>query len=284
MVKKESRQSQGNECLTTAQNGDIHPTAIVSPKAIIGKGVKIGPYCIVGDNTTLADNVHLHSHVVIDHVICEIGEGTELFPFVSINKPQDLKFQGEASKVIIGKKTIIREYATLQPGTAGDRMKTVVGDHCLLMACTHVAHDCMLGNYVQMANHATLAGHVTVGDYAIIGGLAAVHQFVTIGPYAIIGGMSGVTADVIPYGNVRGERACLNGLNLIGLKRRGFSREQIAMLQDAYKMMFEGENTLVERIKQVKEKYGQEEIIKNLMIFVEREEMRALLSPTSGKL
>jgi acyl-[acyl-carrier-protein]--UDP-N-acetylglucosamine O-acyltransferase (EC 2.3.1.129) len=282
MVKKESRERQESPSLAHGTN--IHPTAIVSPKARIGEGVKIGPYCIVGDNVTLGDNVYLHAHVVIDHVICDIGAGTEVFPFVSINKPQDLKFQGEASQVIIGKNTIIREYATIQPGTAGDRMKTIVGDHCLLMACTHVAHDCILGNYVQMANHATLAGHVTVGDYAIIGGLAAVHQFVTIGPHAIIGGMSGVTADVIPYGNVRGERACLNGLNLVGLKRRGFSREQIALLQDAYKMMFEGKNTLAERIQHVKTHYGQEEIIKNLIAFVEREEMRALLSPTSGKL
>ena len=137
----------------------IHKTAIIDPKATIGKGVRIGPYCIVGPQVTLGDNVYLHSHVVIEDVICTIGEGTEIYPFVSINKTPDLKYKGEKSTIEIGKNTIIREYATIHPGTAGDKMCTKIGDNCLLMISTHVAHDCLVGNNVIMANHATLAGH-----------------------------------------------------------------------------------------------------------------------------
>ena len=260
---------------------EIHATAIVHPQAHLGVDVKIGPYCIIGPNVTLGDGVYLHSHVVIDNVICEIGEKTELFPFVSINKTQDLKYQGEPSQVIIGKQCVIREYATIQPGTAGDKMKTVIGDNCLLMACTHVAHDCVLGNFVQMANHATLAGHVSIGDYAIIGGLAAVHQFVTIGPYAIVGGMSGVEADVIPYGNVKGDRAYLNGLNLIGLKRRGFTREQVDTLRSVYDALFQegGPSTFSERLTDLQQKHQGDEVVSFLLDFAASQDRRALMRP-----
>lgn len=257
----------------------IHRTAIIDPKAKLGKGVRIGPYCIIGPDVTLADNVYLHSHVVIEDVKCTVGEGTEIYPFASLNKTQDLKYKGENSEIIIGKNTTIREYATIQPGTAGDKMRTVVGDNCLLMACTHVAHDCILGNNVLMANHATLAGHVTVEDFVIIGGLAAVHQFVTIGAHAIIGGMSGVEHDVIPYGNVKGERARLSGLNLVGLKRRGYSREQIAQLRAVYDDLFSVEGTLSERIATLKNEGPKDEGAQQIIDFVTRENTRSLLMP-----
>ena len=184
--------------------------------------------------------------------IPQIGEGTQIFPFASIGfAPQDLKYKGEKSRLVIGKQNIIREHVTMNPGTEGGGMLTSVGDNCLFMVSAHVAHDCHIGNHVILANNATLGGHVLVEDYAIIGGLAAVHQFVRVGRHAVIGGMSGVEHDVIPYGSVMGERASLAGLNLIGLKRRGFDRETIHALRNAYKMLFDAENgTLFERTRQ----------------------------------
>ena len=259
---------------------NIHPTAVVDPNATIGSGVRIGPYCIVGGDVTLGDNVYLHSHVVIEDVICDIGEGTEIYPFVSINKTQDLKYSGEPSQVIIGKNNTIREYATIQPGTAADKMKTVIGDNCLLMACTHVAHDCILGNNIQMANHATLAGHVTIGDFAIIGGLAAVHQFVTIGDHAIVGGMSGVEHDVIPFGNVKGDRAFLSGLNIVGLKRRGFSKDQIKSLKQVYDRMFADDGVFADRIAQLNSETFADDCVNQVLDFVNRESQRSLLMPS----
>jgi UDP-N-acetylglucosamine acyltransferase len=258
---------------------NIHPTAIVDPKAYLDEGVQVGPYCIVGPKVRLGKNVRLHAHVVIDNANCTIGEGCELFPFVSINKNQDLKYKGEDSTVVIGRHTVIREYATIQPGTAGDKMTTTVGDNCLLMVSTHVAHDCIVGNHVLMANHATLAGHVTIQDYVIIGGLSAIHQFVTIGAHAIIGGMSGVEHDVIPFGNVKGERAFLNGMNLVGMKRRGFSREQITQLRSAYDVLFALEGTIAERIKALKDEGFDDQGVHNLIDFVTRSESRSLLMP-----
>lgn len=257
----------------------IHPTAIVHDKAVLGQNVHIGPYCIVGEFVTLADDVRLHSHVVIDNVPCEIGEGTQLFPFVSINLPQDLKFQNEPSKVIIGKNCLIREYATIQSGTKGGIMETRIGDNCLLMVSTHVAHDCVVGNNVIMANHATLAGHVTVEDFVIIGGLAAVHQYVTIGSHAMIGGMSGVNYSVIPYGNVRGDRAFLSGLNLVGLKRRGFTKAQLNDLRAAYDTLFSNEGTLSERVNDLKNAGYDDEAVSMLIDFVTNENTGSLLLP-----
>jgi UDP-N-acetylglucosamine acyltransferase len=226
---------------------NIHPTAIVAASAHLGKDVKIGPYSIVGANVTLEDHVELMSHVVVDgHTT--IGAHTTVFPFASLGlAPQDLKYKGEASKLTIGKHCVIREYVTMNPGTEGGDMITSVGDYCLFMVSAHVAHDCRVGSHIIMANHATLGGHVEVGDYAILGGLAAIHQRVRIGAHAIIGGMSGIERDVIPYGMAMGERASLVGLNLVGLKRRGFSRPAIDALRAAYSELFEStENTSLE--------------------------------------
>lgn len=216
----------------------IHPSAIIAEGATIGADVTIGPYCVVGPQVTLGDRVRLVSHVAVDGET-EIGEDTEIFPFASIgHRPQDKKFNGENSRLIIGKRNVIREHVTMNPGTEGGGLITRVGDDCLFMASSHIAHDCMIGNHVILANNATLAGHVHVGDGVILGGLSAVHQFARIGAYAFIGGMAAVEKDVIPYGMVIGERAHLAGLNLVGLKRRNVEREAIHALRNLYKQLF----------------------------------------------
>jgi UDP-N-acetylglucosamine acyltransferase len=245
----------------------IHPTAIIAAGASIGKNVSIGPYCVIGPHVTLSDNVVLHSHVVVDgHTT--IGEGTKLYPFASLGTtPQDLKFGGEESYLIIGKNNTIREHVTMNPGTAGDQLKTITGDNCLFMMACHVAHDCVIGNHVIMANNATLGGHVVVGDHVVIGGLAAVHQFVRIGEHAVIGGMSGVENDVIPFGRVKGERAFLAGLNLIGLERRGFNKDEIRTLQRAFNQLFGEEGTLDQRIETVSHDFTQDETVMKIIAF-----------------
>ena len=194
----------------------VHATAVVDTQAKLGADVFVGPFCMVGPEVTLDEGVVLHSHVVVAGRT-RIGARTQIFPFASIgHPPQDLKYAGEPSELVIGADNRIREQVTMNPGTQGGGMVTRIGDRCLFMVGAHVAHDCQLGNGVIMANNATLAGHVTVGDNAIIGGLSAVHQFVRIGRNAMIGGMSGVEHDVIPFGLVLGDRARLSGLNIIG--------------------------------------------------------------------
>lgn len=257
----------------------IHPTAIVHEKAKLGQGVSIGPYTVVGEHVSLGDNVTLHSHVVVEGRTT-IGEGTEIFPFASIGHvPQDLKFGGEASTLVIGKFNKIREHVTMNPGTKGDKMTTVVGDNCLFMMGAHVAHDCVVGNNVILANNATLAGHVEVGDCAIIGGLSAVHQFVRIGHHAMIGGMSGIENDVIPYGQASGERANLVGLNLVGLKRQNLERDQINALRSAYRLLFASEGTMGERIEDVATRFADNEVIQNIVKFIRDESSRAVCQP-----
>ncbi|MBL4719960.1 MAG: acyl-ACP--UDP-N-acetylglucosamine O-acyltransferase [Alphaproteobacteria bacterium] len=258
---------------------EIHATAIIDPKATIGENVEIGPYCVVGGAVELHDGVRLFSHVVLDGRTV-VGEETQIFPFASIGmRPQDLKYQGEESALIIGKKNIIREYVTMNPGTQDGGMKTVVGDNCLFMASSHVAHDCIVGDNVILANNATLAGHVEVGDFAIIGGLAAVHQFARIGRHAIIGGMSGVENNVIPYGSVVGDRARLAGLNIIGLKRRDFSKDDIANLRTAYRMLFAEEGTLAERVDDVAVMFESNTAVMEIVSFMKAESKRGLTQP-----
>lgn len=263
----------------------IHPTAIIEPGAKIGKNVKIGPYCIVEKTVTLGDDIVLVSHVcVAGHTT--IGARTEIYPFASIgHRPQDLKYNGENSTLEIGTDNMIREYVTIQPGTNGGGMITKVGNHCLFMATSHVAHDCTVGDHVILANNATLAGHVTVADYVIIGGLSAVHQFVRIGAHAMIGGMSGVEQDVIPYGVVVGERARLSGLNLIGLKRRGFSAAEINGLRHAYHEIFndtaEGVPlTLMERVQKTAEGNTNPQVIQ-MIEFITGKSHRNICLPQS---
>jgi UDP-N-acetylglucosamine acyltransferase len=257
----------------------IHPTAIIEKGAKIAANVSIGAYCVIGPNVELADGVVLKPHVVIDgHT--NIGEGTIVFSFASLGSaPQDLKYAGEKSELIIGKKNVIREHVTMNPGTQTGAMKTVVGDNCLFMMSSHVAHDCVIGNNVIMANNATLGGHVHVGDNVIIGGLAAVHQFVRIGDHAIIGGMSGVESDVIPYGRVKGERAFLAGLNLIGLERRGFTKEDIKHLQRAFNQLFEDEGTMEERIEHVANDFAKHESVMKIVEFAKQKTKFPLCQP-----
>ncbi|MBM3617432.1 MAG: acyl-ACP--UDP-N-acetylglucosamine O-acyltransferase [Alphaproteobacteria bacterium] len=258
----------------------IHPTAVIEDGAQIGEGSHIGPYCVIGAEVKLGKNVRLHSHVAIAGDT-EIGEGTQVFPFASLgHAPQDLKFKGEKTRLVIGKHNTIREHVTMNPGTEGGGALTQVGDNCLFMMATHIAHDCIVGNHVIMANNATLAGHVHVGDGAVIGGLAAVHQFVRIGTGAMIGGLSGVENDVIPFGTVIGERAWLAGLNLIGLKRRQLDRDSIHAIRHTFKDVFGiTTGTVASRAAEARAKYGHVPAVDNLLSFIETKSRRSILVP-----
>ena len=263
----------------------IHKTAIVHENARVAKGVSIGAYSVIDEDVELASGCVIHPHVCISGET-KIGENTTIFPFASIGyKPQDLKYQGEKSRVIIGKNNTIREYVTIHPGTADDRMETIIGDECLFMISAHVAHDCVVGNRVIMANNATLAGHVSVGDGAIIGGLSAVRQHVRVGKNAIIGGMSGVENDVIPYGNAFAERARLNGLNIVGLKRAGHQKSEIQELREAYDYIFlDNKNTLAKRVEDTKIKYAGNSLVNDVVSFIEDDKTKAICVPEKQQL
>jgi UDP-N-acetylglucosamine acyltransferase len=257
----------------------IHPTAIVAPGAELAGDVVIGPYCVIGRDVRLGRRVSLRSHAVVDGRTT-IGEGTRLFPFASIGlEPQDLKYRGEKSELVIGCNNTIREYVTINPGTAGGGMVTRIGNDCLFMVGAHVAHDCQIGNHVVMANNATLAGHVVVEDYAVLGGLSAVHQFVRIGKHAMIGGMSGVERDVIPYGQVMGDRARLYGLNIIGMQRRGFSREDIQGLRNAYQFLFSTDGTFIDRVNETAERFSGIGPVDDIIEFIRADSSRAICQP-----
>ncbi len=218
----------------------IHPSAVIEPGAEIGPGVSIGPFCVIGSQVRLAAGVELKSHVVIAGDT-SVGEGTVIFPFASIGQdPQDLKFKGEHTRLEIGARNRIREYVTMNPGTEGGGGVTRIGDDGLFMANCHVAHDCQIGNRVVLVNSVAVAGHCVLGDDVIVGGLSGIHQFVRIGRGAMIGALSMVTADVIPYGLVQGPRAHLDGLNLVGLKRRGANRAEIAELREVLARLHDG--------------------------------------------
>ncbi|WP_417680061.1 acyl-ACP--UDP-N-acetylglucosamine O-acyltransferase [Roseibium sp.] len=262
---------------------EIHPTAIVEDGAKLGDGVEIGPYCIIGPHVKLGDGVRLEAHVVVaGHTT--IGAGTHIFPFASIgHKPQDLKYAGEETYLEIGSNNQIREHVTMNPGTAGGGGLTRVGDNCLFMMGAHVGHDCMVGDHAILANNATLAGHVELADYVILGGLSAVRQWSRIGTGAIVGGMTGVEFDVIPFGSVIGDRARLAGLNLIGLKRKNFPREQIHALRAAYKTLFESEEgTLRERAQDMAQAYPDAPLVKIVTDFILDKEDRRFCTPRSG--
>jgi len=256
----------------------IHPSTIIEDGAVIGAGCRIGPFCHIGAEVRLGAGVRLHSHVAItgDTVI---GDETEIWPFASVgSQPQDLKFAGEKTQLRIGARNKIREGVSINPGTTGGGGLTSIGDDCLFMLGTHVGHDCRVGNGVVVANHASLAGHVEVGDGAIIGGLAGIHQFVRIGEGAIIGALSMVVADVIPFGSVMGERPRLAGLNLIGLKRRGLSREEISALRAGYKALFEGQGTLRQRADAMLESADNAQV-RQILDFVLSDSDRSFCTP-----
>jgi UDP-N-acetylglucosamine acyltransferase len=257
----------------------VHPTAIVHPKAALGEGVAIGPYCVVGAEVALGDRVQLLSHVVVDGRTT-IGADSIVFPFASLGQaPQDLKYKGEPSTLEIGARSRIREQVTMNIGTAGGGMVTRVGDDGLFMVGAHVAHDCILGNHVILANNATLGGHVQLGDFAVIGGVSAVHQFVRIGAHAMVGGMTGVEQDIIPFGTVTGDRARLTGLNLIGMERRGFSREDIQGVRAAYRVMFGPTGTLAERIEATAQAFSANPYVRQIVEFARAKSSRGLCQP-----
>jgi UDP-N-acetylglucosamine acyltransferase len=258
----------------------IHHTAIIEDGARLGDNVQVGAYCVIGKDVVLGDNVRLESHVVITGKTT-IGANTKVFPFASLGQPpQDLKYNGEPSELVIGKNNTIREHVTMNTGTSGGGMKTVIGDNCLLMIGVHIAHDCEIGNNVILANNATLAGHVKVGDFAIIGGLSAIHQFVRIGKHAMIGGMSGIETDIIPYGSAVGERATLEGLNLVGLKRRGFARDDINSIRKAFGMVFLSQHDTMEaRVKEVEDDFKGNNSVEEILEFIRSESHRGICQP-----
>ena len=255
----------------------IHPTAIVAPGASLGVGVEIGPFCTIGRDVHIHDGARLVSHVVVDgHTI--IGAGAQLFPFCTVGlAPQDLKYKGEPTRTEVGARTLIREHVTIHRGTATGRGLTSVGDDCMLMAVTHVAHDCALGNGVIVANNVVMGGHVNIGDNAVIGGSAAIHQFVRIGRAAMIGGVSGVEADVVPFGVVLGNRARLHGVNIIGLRRRGYDRARIHLVRAAYRDMFWGEGVFAERVEAVRQLHADDDLIAEVLAFIDAPSKRGLV-------
>lgn len=258
---------------------EIHPTAVIAPGAQLADDVVVGPYCVIGKQVVLGPGVCLKSHVVIDGRTT-IGARTRVFPFASIgHETQDLKYAGEPSSLEIGCDNTIREHVTINPGTAGGGMVTRIGNHCLLMVGAHVAHDCQIGDHVILVNNATLGGHVVIEDYAILGGLSAVHQFVRIGRHAMIGGMSGVERDVIPYGLVMGDRARLTGVNIIGMQRRGFSRDDIQGLRSAYQFLFSADGTLNDRVNEAAERFGGIAPVDDIIAFIRADSSRAICQP-----
>lgn len=257
----------------------IHPTAIIDPKAKLGADVAIGPFCTIGPDVTLGDRVKLVSHVVIDgHT--QIGAETLVHPMAYLGgAPQHLAHKGEPTELIIGERNVIRENVTMHTGTVGGGGVTKVGSDSLYMVGAHVAHDCIVGNNVTFANSATLGGHVQVGDFVFMGGLSAVHQFTRIGRYAFVGGGGVVTKDIIPYGSVWGNHAHLEGLNLVGLKRRGFSREAINNLRAAYRLMFADEGTFQERLEDVSEVYHASAEVMEIVNFIRSDANRPICLP-----
>ena len=264
------------------KDADVHPTAVVGPQARLGKGVRIGPYCVVGNDVVLADGVELISHVVVEGRT-EVGADTRIYPFASVgHRPQDLKYHGEASRLVIGERCTIRESVTINPGTEGGGMLTRIGNDCLIMASAHVAHDAIIGNNVVMANYVGIAGHVHVGDNVIFGGTCVIHQFTRIGAHAFIGAQSMVDGDVIPYGMAVGNRATLTGLNLVGLKRRKFDREAIHRLRAAYRLIFASEGTLRERVEDAAELFKGDVLVQDVVAFIAAASDRPILLPRNG--
>lgn len=260
----------------------IHPTAIIEDGAKLGDGVVIGPYSIVGSNVSLGDGVELASHVVVTGQTT-IGARTRIFPFASIgHQPQDLKYKGEPSTLEVGADCLIREGVTMNPGTEGGGSKTTIGNGGAFLANSHVGHDCRVGNNVIFSNNVMLAGHCDVGDFAILGGGAAVIQFARVGDHAFLGGMSGLEQDLIPYGMALGNRAYLSGLNIVGLQRRGFSRNEIHDLRRAYRLLFAQEGTLLERVADVAEEFKDHPIVMEIVGFIRAGGKRSMCMPKNG--
>ena len=256
----------------------IHKSSIISPKAKISKQAKIGPFCFVGENVHIKENVELISNVHVEGNTI-IGKGTKIFPFASIGtQPQDLKYNGEANSLEIGENNLIREYVTINPGTKGGGSKTIIGNNCLFMISSHVAHDCVVGNNVIIANNVPLGGHVTIEDSVIIGGNSAVQQFTRVGRLAMIGGMTGVLKDVIPFGLSFGNRNYLEGLNLIGLRRKKYENQKIMELNNAYKEIFKDEN-FQDNLSKINGQFKNNELINEVISFIAKDKKRPICTP-----
>jgi UDP-N-acetylglucosamine acyltransferase len=257
----------------------VHPTAIVHPGAQLADSVEIGPYCIVGPQVILHDRVRLLSHVVVEG-LTEVGADSVVHAFANLGgPPQHLAHRGEDTRLVIGERNRIREHVTMHTGTVMGGGVTRVGADGLYMVASHVAHDCTVGNQVVFANNATLGGHVCVDDFVFMGGLSAVHQHTRVGRYAFIGGLAAVTKDVIPFGSVWGVYAHLEGLNLVGLKRRGFTREQIHDLRAAYRLLFGPEGTFQERLEDVAQVFAQSTEVAEIVDFIRADASRPLCLP-----
>jgi len=256
--------------LRVREMGKVHPTAIVEAGARLGKDVEVGPYCFIGSKVRIGKGTRIKSHAVVEgHTT--LGEGNLIFQFATVGSiPQDLKYRGEDSRLVIGDHNTIREFASLNPGTTGGGMVTRVGDHNLLMMYCHIAHDCIIGNHNIIANGATLGGHVVVEDYIILGGLVGIHQFVRVGTGAILGAGSMVSKDVAPYCNATGDRARLRGLNLEGLRRRGFTKEQIESLKKAYRIIFQSGLKTGDALERVRRKIPKSSEVNHLVNFIEK--------------
>jgi len=256
----------------------IHKTAIVDPNAKISANVNIGPYSIIGPNVEIGEHTVINSHVSIaGHT--KIGKKNKIYPFSSIgNNPQDLKYNGEKSYLEIGDSNTIREYVSINPGTDGGGGLTKIGNNCLFMVSSHVAHDCVIGDNVVAVNNVAIGGHVQIEDNAIIGGNSAIHQYIRIGKFAMIGGICAVIRDVIPYGLVHGNRSVLQGINLIGLRRKNIPNQEIALLSKAYKEIFKSEN-LSENLKNLSEEFKENDLVKEILKFIQKDKKRPICTP-----
>ena len=258
----------------------IHNTAIIDPKAKISSGVSIGAFTVIGPNVEIGENTIIQSHVsIIGNT--KVGKNNKIYPFASIgNDPQDLKFDGEVTKLEIGDNNKIREYVTVNPGTKGGGGLTKIGNNCLFMVSSHIAHDCLVEDNVILANNVPLGGHAHIEENVIIGGNSAVQQFTRVGKSSMIGGMCGVVRDIIPYAMVHGNRSILQGLNLIGLRRKNIPNKEILVLTEAYKEIFKDEN-LTTNLKDLKEEFRKNDLVNDVVKFLEKDKKRPICTPFS---
>ncbi len=257
----------------------IHPSAVVDKSVEFGADVEVGPGCVIGPNVKLGDRTRLVAHVYIE-TNTEIGADCAIYPFASLGAPpQDTSYKGEPTRVVIGKNNVFREHCTIHRGTVRGRSETRVGDNGLFMGSIHIAHDSIVGDNVIMAQTATIGGHVRVGDWAFLGGLSGVHQHCRIGRHAFVGASALMTTDLIPYGSAIGNHAHLGGLNVVGLKRRNFSREQIHDLRAAYRLLFAEEGTFQERIDDAVELYADNPEVMEILNFIRADSSRPLCMP-----
>ncbi|WP_207538386.1 acyl-ACP--UDP-N-acetylglucosamine O-acyltransferase [Sabulicella rubraurantiaca] len=263
-----------------APTAEVHASSVIAPGAVIGAGARIGPFCIIGPEVEIGPGAMLTSHNVVEGRTV-IGEGAQLAPYASVGlAPQDLKYKGEPTGVLLGARSALREHVTVHRGSVGGDGFTRIGTDCLLMACSHVGHDCVVGNGVILANNVMLGGHVRLGDNCFLGGGAAVHQMVRIGRQAMVGGLAGVTNDVPPFGNVFGLPARLVGLNVIGLRRRGFARENLHALRAAYRLIFREPGTFQERLNQAEAQFAGDALVSEVIAFLRAgDRRRELIRP-----